>query len=106
MRCFVTATPEQAKIARPSVAVAEILTRLSGQPEALEVAVGDDIHNTTDRVGAINGGRAILQDLDTLDYIVGDRVEVDCTWHTGRRCARNPALAVNKHERAFRFEVT
>ena len=51
---------------------------------AVDIAAGDDVDHAGHRVGAVDGGRAVLQDLDAVDHDVRQHVQVGGTNGTAR----------------------
>jgi hypothetical protein len=69
--------------------------------DAGEIAAGDEVHNTGDRIGTVSGGGAARQHVHTLDESDGDVVEIDAA----EQFARNDADAVEKHDVAVGAEA-
>jgi hypothetical protein len=61
--------------------------------QAPEVALRDEVDHTADRVGAIDGRGAVLEDLDALDGREGNGVEVD---HASVEAVRGDAAAIEQ----------
>src|SRR3546814_8657548 len=66
-----------------------------------EIALGDEVDDTRNGVGAIGGRCTAGQDVDSLDQRQRAVVKVDTAVHFGRR----PAHAVHHHDVAVRTEV-
>ena len=105
MRGVVAAAPERRQELGFAVAFLQKTARLQVEAKALEIAIGDDVDHATDGVRAVDRRRAVLENLDPLNDVVGDRIEVHGARHAGRRRAGDPAFAVHQHERSFRFDV-
>ena len=71
--------------------------------EAGEIAVGDDVDHTADGIGPVDRRGAVLQDLDAVDHVVGQRVEIHCARHAGCGSAGDPAPAVDQDQRTNGF---
>src|SRR5690606_9087069 len=50
-----------------------------GQFRALEILLGDQVDHASDRVGAVDRGRAVLHDFRALQHGGRDDVQVECT---------------------------
>ena len=68
-------------------------------------ALGDDVDDPGDRVGAVNGRGAVLEDLDPLDRAFRNRVEIGRAGDSARRGAEHVAKAIDQDEDAARAEV-
>ena len=97
----VAGAPLQACFGGFAVARAEIAARLQVGPESAEFPVGDDVDDPADRVGAVDCGGTVLQDLHAVDHVVRDRIEIDVTWYSGGRSAGDPAPSIDQHQRTF-----
>ncbi len=77
--------------------------------DAVEVAAQHGIDHAGHRVGTVDRGRAVLQDLDALDRADGDRVQVLEALRAQRRALRErigrQAAAVQQDQRAAEAEV-
>ena len=86
----------RARLALPCVAMGrEAVTR----PDlgTTVASAQDDVDDTGDRIGAVNRGRSIEEDLDAVDHADRNLVQVD----EGRRASRNNcrhASAVDQHQ--------
>src|SRR5439155_17445184 len=67
---------------------------VAGGLSPLVVLAQDEIDDAADRIAAVDGGRAVLQDLDALDGRDGDVIDVD-RGAVGEGPARGYALAVD-----------
>ena len=47
------------------------------QREALEICFGDEVHNTANGIGSVNGRRAVFQDFDALKRSHRNLVHID-----------------------------
>ena len=69
---------------------------LTLDPQAVQLRVEDEVHDTGDRIGAVDGRRAASQHFDTLDEGRRDAVDV----RNGKaRIARHEAMAIYEHKR-------
>ena len=73
-----------------------IAADLALDPEAIELRVEDEVDDTGDRVGAVDGGRAAGQHFDALDDRRRDTVDVG---DGEARIARHEAMAVDQDKR-------
>src|SRR5205085_6167741 len=98
----IEAVPVQVAIAGQRRNAVDIAAALLGDvverlhADAAEIGAGDEVDHAADRVRAVNGRGAVLQDLDPLDRGERDLVDVD-----GRalEAMRGDAAAVQQHER-------
>ena len=70
--------------------------------ETLQPGVEDEVDNTRDRVGAVDGRRATGQHFDALDDGCRDAIDVR---YGKARIARHEAMAVYEHQRPHRAEA-
>ena len=69
--------------------------------QAVEVLAGDEVDHAADGVGAVGGGRAVLQHFDPADGGAGDQVGV----HIDGAGRGGHAAAVEQHQGAFGAEA-
>src|SRR5690606_20578437 len=76
-----------------------------GDLRTVDVPARDQVDHAGHRVGAVDRGRAVLQDLGALDDARRNHVEVECA-DLAARAGRAGALAVEQHQGAVFAEAT
>ena len=84
--------------------VIQLILVVAFQDEVVEALLGDDVHHPGDGVGAVDGGGAVLQYLDTVDGDVRDRIQVDAV-DLAARARRGKAPPVHQDQGAARVEA-
>ena len=86
------------------VALAVVLGGLAvveAEFRALDRLAGDEVHDPRDGIGTVDGPRAFLQHLDTLDHSHRNLVHVDGTARGGRAANQTDAPTIEQNQRAF-----
>src|SRR5205823_11668377 len=78
---------------------------VGGGLSPLVILAQDEVDDAADRIAAVDGGRAVLQDLDAFDGCDGDVVDVDGD-AVGEGPARAHAPAVDQYQSPLGTEAT